>query len=216
MSFPTYFSNLPDLKYAVSVNKAGQTNDILIKDYFKLLRLREDVKRTSTFYVDYVVQSGERPDQIAFKEYGEEGLYWMILQANDIVDYDNQWPLSSSSLDQYITEKYGVNGGSGVHHYETVEEYDADGGLMLPGGMIVDEQFSHDFLYAPGVRRVSYPSIVTNFRYESELNNQKSQIQIINRDYVWDVLRESRNYYQTLKNDESKIDIYNVLRRKRA
>jgi hypothetical protein len=216
MAYPTYFSNLPDLKYSVSVNKAGQTNDILIKDYFKLLRVREDAKRVSTFYVDYIVQDGERPDQISYREYGDEQFYWMILQANDIVDYDNEWPLSNYELDKYIVEKYGPTGGSDVHHYETIDEYDENKGLMLPGGMIVDKDFSYDFLYAEGVRRVSYPIVVTNYRYEQELNNQKARIQIVNKDYIWDVLRETRNYYQKLKNDESKIDIYNAMRRKRS
>lgn len=215
MAYPTYFSHLPNLKYSVSVNKAGQTNDVLIKDYFKLLRLREDAKRVSTFYVDYIIQDGERPDQISYREYGDEQFYWMILQANDIVDYDNEWPLSNFELDKYIEEKYGgTEGASDVHHYETIEEYDENKGLMLPGGMIVDEDFSHEFMYAEGVRMVSYPIAVTNYKYEQDLNNKKSQIQIVNQDYIYDVLRETTNYYEKLKNDESKIDIYNALRRK--
>jgi hypothetical protein len=217
MSTPTYFSNLPDLTYSVSVNKAGQTNDILIKDYFRLLRLRKDIKRTDTFYVNYVVQDGERPDQIAFKEYGEEQFYWMILQVNDITDYNNQWPLSYNDLDKYVIDKYGNREKSEeIHHYETQEEYNEEGLLMLPGGMVVDEDFTHEYQYDDVTRRVSYPVAVTNYQYESRLNDKKSQIRIVDKRYIWDVLRDTRLHYQKLSNQKSQIDINNAMRRQRA
>lgn len=214
MSTPTYFSNLPNLSYAVSVNKAGKTDDILIKDYFRLLRIRKDIKRTDTLYVNYVIQDGERPDQISFKEYGEEQFYWIILQVNDIVDYNNQWPLSYNELDKFILKKYGGKEKSEeIHHYETREEYNSAGLLMLPGGMIVDENFTSEYQYDDTTRRVSYPVAVTNYQYESQLNNEKSQIQIIDKKYIWDIQRDSRNYYQRLTDQKSNVDISNTLRR---
>ena len=217
MSKPTYFSDLPNLTYAVSTNKAGKTKDIEIKDYFRLLRLRKDVRRTDTLYVDYVIQDGERPDQIAFKEYGEEQFYWMILQVNDITDYNNQWPLSYTELDKYILDKYGGIEASGeVHHYETQDEYNEAGFLMLPGGMIVDEDFTFEYQYDETTRKTSYPVTVTNYQYESRLNDEKSQIQIVDKRYIWDIQRDSRNYYSRLANEKSNVDISNFLRRKRA
>ena len=217
MSTPTYFSYLPNLTYAVSINRAGKTNDILIKDYFRLLRIRKDIKRTDTLYVNYVIQDGERPDQIAFKEYGEEQFYWMILQVNDITDYNGQWPLSYSELDKYILKKYGGREKSNeIHHYETQEEYNEQGLLMLPGGMVVDEEFTYEYQYDDVTRKVSFPVAVTNYQYESQLNNKKSEIQIIDKKYIWDVQRDLRNYYKNLTDQKSKVDIIDTLRRKRS
>ena len=217
MSTPTYFSYLPNLTYAVSINRAGKTNDILIKDYFRLLRIRRDIKRTDTLYVNYVIQDGERPDQIAFKEYGEEQFYWMILQVNDITDYNSQWPLSYSELDKYILKKYGGREKSNeIHHYETQEEYNEQGLLMLPGGMVVDEEFTYEYQYDDVTRKVSFPVAVTNYQYESQLNNKKSEIQIIDKKYIWDVQRDLRNYYKNLTDQKSKVDIIDTLRRKRS
>jgi hypothetical protein len=213
MSTPTYFSNLPDLTYSVSINKAGRTNDIVIKDYFRLLRIRKDVKRTDTLYVDYVVQDGERPDQIAYKEYGEEQFYWMILQVNDITDYSSQWPLSYMALDEYILKKYGGQEIAGLpHHYETQEEYNEQGLLMIPGGMYVDETWSAEYQYDDVTRLVAYPVAVTNYLYETRLNNGKSQIQIVDKRYIWDIQRDTRNYYRKLENQKSDTDISNALR----
>lgn len=217
MSTPTYFSNLPNLNYAVSINKAGKTNDILIKDYFRLLRLREDIKRTDTLYVTYVVQDGERPDQIAHKEYGEEQFYWMILQVNNITDYNNQWPLSYMNLDKYILDKYGGRENSElVHHWETQEELNEQGLMVLPGGMVVDEEFTYEYAYDDITRRISYPVPVTNYQYESRLNDQKSQIRIVDKRYIWDIQRDTRNHYKKLKDQKSDVDINNSLRRMRA
>ena len=213
MSTPSYFSNLPDLTYSVSINKAGQTKDIVIKDYFRLLRIREDVKRLNTLYVDYVVEDGERPDQIAFKEYGEEQFYWMILQANDIVDYNGQWPLSFNALDAFILEKYGGReAAEQAHHYETVEEYNSQGLLMIPGGMYVDKDWSTDYWYDDNTRRTTFPVMINNYEFESRLNTKKSHIQIIDKKYIYDVDRDLRNFYKKLKASKSEVDISDALK----
>jgi len=217
MASPTYFSNLPNLTYSVSINKAGKTNDILIKDYFRLLRIRQDIRRTDTLYVDYYIKDGQRPDQISYEQYGDEKFYWVILQVNDIIDYNNQWPLSYSALDNYIIKKYGGRAGAEeIHHYETTEEYNEAGLLMLPGGMIVDKDFTYDYQYSDNTRKVSFPVAVTNHEFETRINDKKSSIQVIDQKYIWDIDRDTRNYYTNLSNQKSDVDISNALRRSGA
>ena len=36
------------------------------------MRLRDDIFAQDTMYTEYVVQNGERPEQIAYEEYGDE------------------------------------------------------------------------------------------------------------------------------------------------
>ena len=217
MTTPTYFSNLPNLKYSVSINKAGKTNDILIKDYFRLLRIREDVRRTDTLYVDYYIKDGQRPDQISYELYGDEKFYWVILQVNDIIDYNAQWPLSYIALDNYINTKYGGRAGAEqIHNYETTEAYNEEGVLMLPGGMIVDKDFTYEYQYNDNVSKVSLPVAVTNHEFETRLNDKKSLIQVIEQKYIWDIDRDTRNYYRTLPDQKSDVDISNALRRSGA
>jgi hypothetical protein len=50
MSTPKYFRNFPNIQYAVSANKAGIPTYINIKDYFKLLKVRDDIFREETLY----------------------------------------------------------------------------------------------------------------------------------------------------------------------
>ena len=201
MATPKYFQNFPNLDYALRANKAGHPNYFTIKDYFHLLRVRDDILKEDTLYVDYVVQDGERPDQISYNEYGDEQFYWVILQINDIVDYYNEWPLSYKELEEYSLKKYGsVEALDETHHWVTVETKDADGNVVLPGGMIVYEGFKFEYPATPGstVYLSSFPAAVSNFDYESDKNEAKSSIQILDPKHVYEFEREVRRYGQRL------------------
>lgn len=214
MGTPNYFSYFKDIKYAVSANKAGIENFINIKDYFHLLRVRDDIFKEDTVYVEYYVKNGERPDQISYDKYGTEAFYWMILQVNDIVDYYNEWPLSQNELNEFILKKYGgFEGAEGIHHYETIETFDDEGNFVLPGGQIVPEDFVY---YYPDARDQtvilsSFPTAITNSEYEQRLNEEKSKIQIIQPKYIYDLDRDVRVFGNNTKLQESDIDIRDVM-----
>ena len=131
MGNPNYFSYLPNLDYTIKLDKAGNTTNIDIKDYFHLLKVREDIYKEETLYEPYFVKDGARPEQVSYELYGDERYYWVVLQVNDIVDYYNEWPLSSYELDQYIKDKYGFPGSEDIHHWETLEVKDLDGNVIL-------------------------------------------------------------------------------------
>ena len=209
MTKPTYFSNFPNLEYAVSVNKAGHTTDISIKDYFRLLLPRDDIYKEDTLYTTYYVMDGERPDQISYKEYGDEQFYWVILQINGIIDYNNEWPLSSVELEKYILSKYvSWPRAKEVHHWETVETKNSDGVVVLPKEMYVDEDFIYYYADSDGTILSSLPTVVTNYEYEERVNERKSHIQILNARYIDDYMRDIRNYAKSrLPSARSFVDI---------
>jgi len=200
MTQPTYFSNFPNIEYAVSVNKAGHTNDITIKDYFRLLLPRDDIYKEDTLYNTYYVMDGERPDQISYKEYDDEQFYWVILQINGIIDYYNEWPLSSVELEKFMLTKYGSwEETKEVHHWETVETKNSEGNIVLPKGMYVDETFVYYYTDQNETILSSLPSAVTNYEYEERVNERKSHIQILNARYIDDYMRDIRNYAKSRK-----------------
>lgn len=213
MSKPTYFKNFPNIQYGLKANKAGHVDYINITDYFKFLKVREDIFAKDTLYVEYVVQNGERPDQVSEKEYGDEQFYWIILQINDIVDVYNQWPLSDYDLEQYVKTKYGSDRAAGeVHHYETVDVFDSEGNLVLPSGLKVTSDFKYEYQPTPGVPvyLTSFPVAVSNFEYERSLNEEKSKIVLLDKKYVYDFKREYYKYLKYAKSQKSEIDISEV------
>ena len=209
MSSPKYFQYFPNIQYPLSVDNAGKTNNINIKDYFHLLTVRDDVYREETLYTSYIIKNGERPDQVSYKFYGDEQFYWILLQINSITDYYTQWPLSQQELTEFVNKKYvGVTGASEIHHYETVETFDSDTppNLVLPGGLKVPENFKFTYPTTPGgsVYNTSFPIGITNYQYELELNDAKSSIFILDKKYIYDYEREVRTYGRNLM----PIDIY--------
>ena len=211
---PRYFFDFPNIKYAVSANSAGIPNYVTIKDYFHLLRPRDDIFRDDTIYQEYIVKNGERPDQIANDFYGDEQYYWIILQINEITDYYNQWPLSQFELDEFITRKYQTDANAlAIHHYETTEVKDINGNVLLRTGLHVPKDFQFKYRPDPSIAAINtaFPIEVTNRTYEYRLNNQKSVIQILQEKYVFDYAREVQNYAYNLPPQESFSDLGTLL-----
>ena len=134
----SYFKQVPDFEY---VNRTkGNTNIssyITVKNLFKRGKIRPDIFGDLNFFTKYKIIGDDRPDNIAFKEYGDSNLDWVILLANNILNIQDEWPLPQNSLDEILLEKYGTYDKlySDVHHYETVEIKNSKGGIILPGGL---------------------------------------------------------------------------------
>tara|TARA_B100000029_G_C17530440_1_gene943074 strand:- start:66 stop:1058 length:993 start_codon:yes stop_codon:yes gene_type:complete len=134
----SYFRQVPDLEY---VNRTKGNTDISnyinVKNLFKRGRLRPDIFGDLNFFTKYKIIGDERPDNIAFKEYGDSNLDWVILLANNILNIQDEWPLPQNSLDEILLEKYGSYDKlySDVHHYETLEIKSSKGGVILPAGL---------------------------------------------------------------------------------
>ena len=134
----SYFKQVPDFEY-VNRTKGSQdiSNYINVKNLFKRGKIRPDIFGNLSFFTKYKIVGDERPDNIAFKEYNDSSLDWVVLLANNMLNVYDEWPLPQNSLDEILLEKYGTYDElySGVHHYETVEIKNIKGGIILPGGL---------------------------------------------------------------------------------
>ncbi len=134
----SYFRQVPNFEY---VNRTkGNTdisNYITVKNLFKRGKIRPDIFGNLNFFTKYKIIGNDRPDNIAFKEYGDSNLDWVVLLSNNILNVQDEWPLPQNSLDEILLEKYGTYDKlySDVHHYETVEIKNTKGGIILEGGL---------------------------------------------------------------------------------
>lgn len=208
MTLPTYFDSVPTIKYAMQINKAGVGSYVELKDFWRLMRMRDDIFAEDTLYYDYVVNNGERPEQISFKEYGDERFYWVILQINDITDFWSQWPLDQVELEKYIDNKYG-NQADEIHHYVTERVLDDSGNVLLEGGLVVPENYIYYYRTSitSNITLSSFPVPVTNRQYEWDENDKKLNIQLIKPDKIYRFEREWTNYTRRLQNGESETYI---------
>ena len=134
----SYFRKVPNFEY---VNRTkGNTdisNYITVKNLFKRGKIRPDIFGNVSFFTKYKIIGDERPDNVAFKEYNDSSLDWVVLLSNNILNIQDEWPLSQNSLDEVLLDKYGTYEElhSGIHHYETIEIKNTKGGIILPGGL---------------------------------------------------------------------------------
>lgn len=133
-----YFRQVPNFEY-INRNQDGHdiSNYIEVKNLFKRGKLRPDIFGNLNFFTKYKIIGDERPDNVAYKIYGDETFDWVVLLSNNILNIQTEWPLPQTSFDQILLDKYGSyeNLYSGIHHYETVEIKNSNGITVLPAGL---------------------------------------------------------------------------------
>jgi hypothetical protein len=133
-----YFRQVPNFEY-VSRNPGDKyiSEYIPVKNLFKRGKLREDIFANLQFFEKYSIVGDERPDNVAFKFYGDETLDWVVLLSNNILNIQSEWPMTQRTFDEVMLERYGSyeNLYSGVHHYETEEINNSVGIKVLQGGL---------------------------------------------------------------------------------
>jgi len=133
----SYFRQVPNFEY-INRNADGKTipNYIPVKNLFKRGNLRQDIFGNLSYFEKYSIIGDDRPDNVAYKFYGDETLDWIILLSNNILNVQTEWPMTQATFDKVMLEKYGTyeNLYSNIHHYETIEIKNSAGVTVLQGG----------------------------------------------------------------------------------
>ena len=191
-----YFRYIPDYDYVSRLPKAQNISDyIRVKNLFKRTKISEEIFSDLTFFTNYQIITDERPDNVAFKVYGDSNLDWMVLLANNIINVQEEWPLEHTSYYNYLINKYGSDAAlQNVHHYETREIKNSVGKIIVPQGLEVASDFSITFFDTGlGVQQTISTEIVTeitNEVYENRINDAKRNISIINPRFIGLIIEE--------------------------
>ena len=183
-----YFNYLPDFEYVSRLPDAKISDYIRVKNLFKKGVIRDDIFQDITFFTKYQIQGDDRPDNVASKVYNDSKLDWIVLQSNNIINLQTEWPLSQNDFDRYCLEKYGDYNTlyNGVHHYETIELKNSSGVVILPAGKTVPSDFSISF-YDDQLEQVisaSETTTVTNYEYEDTIQTNKRNIFLLKQEYI--------------------------------
>jgi hypothetical protein len=191
-----YFNELPNLEYLSQLPDANSNETyITVKNLFKRAKLRTDIINIITAFQYYQIKDNERPDVVASKLYDDSELDWVILITNNITNIREEWPLSNQNLYYYMIDKYGSDENiSGIHHYETTEVKDEYNRLVVPSGLQVDSNYSITYSKLDNALvTISPVKSVTNYEYETNLNEKKRQIRILKPEYLSVVITDLRN-----------------------
>ena len=184
----SYFSEVPNFEYVSRLPDAKISDYITVKNFFKKGFLREDIFQNLSFFTKYSISGDDRPDNVAFEIYQDSTLDWLVLMANNIVNIQNEWPISNTDFDELMLDKYGSYDTlfNGIHHYETIEVKDARDVKIVNAGLKVESDYSVTFFdeRAGGMRTVTPTIPVTNYQYEQKVNEDKRNIYLLQPRYL--------------------------------
>jgi len=184
----SYFSELPDFEYVSRLPDAKISEYIKVKNLFKRGFLREDIFQDLAFFTKYQIIGDDRPDNVAFTNYNDSTLDWLVLMANNILNVADEWPITQSSFDEIMLDRYGSYDTlfNGIHHYETTEVRDSRNRIIVPSGLKVDSDYSITFFddNADQMKTLTPVISVTNYQYEEKINNDKRNIYLLKPEYI--------------------------------
>ena len=201
-----FFRELPNLLYPSFLpEKTSSLDFIEVKNIFRRVKLRNDLFNNFTIFEKYQIPERARPDTVAEEILGSANFDWIILTVAGIINVRNEWPLSNRDLYNYANNKYGKSLNSN-RFFETTEVKDSSGRLILPKGKIVDSNFT---IPKPGAPTVTLNPVVgiSNYDYETRLNEKKSNIFVLREEYLQDFLDDMRNIMTYQESSEYLNDI---------
>ena len=171
-----YFSKFPLMAYDIK----GNENYKLLPNILRRVKLRSGIRSGAFLFDNYDVRDGERPEDIAFKLYGDPELHWVILMTNNITDRYYQWPLTQPQFQEYMKDKYGTGSEDAVHHYE----------ITQTSGPTTSRDYSH---MVECNSDETNPTTVSNRDYEQRKQDEYRQIRLLDNRYLDTFVEEFDN-----------------------
>ena len=183
-----YFRQVPDFEYVSRLPNAKISDYIRVKNLFKRGKLADDLFANLNFFTKYQVEGDDRPDNVAYKVYDDSTLDWVVLLSNNYTNIQSEWPLLQNDFDRYLLDKYGTYEKlNAAHHYETTEIKNIDGAIITPAGLTVASDYSVTY-YDPAtgqeVEKEGTAVEVTNYDYESKIEDEKRNIYALKPEYL--------------------------------
>ena len=207
-----YFEELPNISQPSLLPRSNKVEDrIIVKNLFRRSKLRTDVDQAITAFDYYYIEDQQRPDVLAQELYGDSELDWVILTTNNITNIRNQWPLNHNDLHAYMLEKYGSEQNIlGIHHYETKKIVDEFNRTVIDAGLQVDADFTFQYKnYSNSIVTVNPVIAITNYEYETKLNEEKRRIRVLKPAYIGSFISEHK---QIMKYERSSDYISKTLK----
>ena len=172
----SYFSRFPMMVYDVK----GNDNYKLLPDILRRVKQRNAIASGQFIFDTYDVINGEKPEDIAYKWFGDAQLHWVILMTNNVTDRFYQWPMSQPQFAEFLTDKYGAGNEDGIHHYEITKS----SGKTSSSG-------PNDYSHLVEVNSdTDNASSISNREYEERLQDKYRSIKLLNQRFLSDFLEE--------------------------
>ena len=162
-----YFSKFPLMVYDIKGNKIYK----LLPDILKRVKIRSGLSASRFVFDKYNVKEGEKPEDVAFKYYGDAQYHWVIMVVNNITDRYYEWPMTQPDFEEFLTDKYGAGSEDAVHHHE----------LAQTSGATTSSDESHMLEVNSDTDNATS---ISNRQYEERIQNDLRQIRLLDEKYL--------------------------------
>ena len=163
----SYFRKFPLMAYRIK--DKGEYK--LMPQIIKRVKLRAGIKNGMFLFDKYDVITGEKPEDIAFKYYGDAEYHWVIMMVNNITDRYYQWPMTQPDFADYLTDKYGAGSEDSIHHYELAQTSGAT--TSIDNSHMLEVNSDTDGATA-----------ITNREFEERVQDDLRQIRLLDEKYL--------------------------------
>lgn len=218
-----FFDLFPKITYDIE-GKQLTNYQVTTNIFFRLHIIRSVLGNISAYY-EYIVRDTDTPEILAEKIYKDPEAHWVILMANEIVDVQYDWPLTTTDFNKYIIKKYGsiANAKTQIHHYEkVVNRTEQLTGIDTETRFVINENklttntpdVPYDYYdNLPETQEVNTYNLengstvveivrrdaISCYDYEDQMNEKKRNIKIIKPEYYPQILNEFNTMTNTTK-----------------
>ena len=150
----------------------------LLPDILRRVKHRNAIKQGQFIFDNYDVIDGEKPEDIAYKWFGDAQLHWVILMTNNVTNRFYEWPMSSVQFQTFLEDKY--DNPDGIHHYELTQ----DSGRTTGKG---PSDYSHKVEVNSDTDNASS---ISNREYEERIQDKNRSIRLLNQRFLSDFIEE--------------------------
>jgi len=173
----SYFNKFPKMIYDMK----NDGNYKLLPDILKRVKQRNAIKSGQFIFDNYDVIDGEKPEDIAYKWFGDAQLHWVILMTNNVKNRYYDWPMNSVQFQAFLEDKY--DNPDGIHHYEITQDSGHTSG-----------QGPNDYSYKVEVNSdTTNASSISNREYEEREQDKKRSIRLLNQKFLPAFIEEFDN-----------------------
>ena len=153
----------------------------LLPDILKRVKQRSAIKSGQFIFDNYDVRDGEKPEDIAYKWFGDAQLHWVILMTNNVTNRYYDWPMNQVQFQEFLEDKY--DNPDGIHHYELTQDSGRTSG-----------QGPNDYSHKVEVNSdTTDASSISNREYEEREQDKKRSIRLLNQKFLPAFIEEFDN-----------------------
>ena len=155
-------------------------------------------------YYNYTVKENERADIIAYKEYNDASLDWIIYMVNGVVDPYADWVMSDRDFISYLEKKYNtpaeklasplINSSIAYYYYKGTP-IDTPEEIASYNYTMAVETYDYKAAINPTDVAGWYPKTIWD--YETEINESKREIKLLRSVYINEFKQQFKDLMST-------------------